>query len=295
MAATALAGLGNQACGQDSRNEFRLNYSLASCMYGYAELATVLPEVAKSGASSIDIWPMIHGNQREQINKMGEESFAALLDQHDVTLGCLTQYKLGPFGLGDELLFAKRFGCPLIVVGGSGPKHLKGDELKSAVGKFAQQMRPHLEQAAECNVTIAIENHGNNLIESPDSMKWLIELCDHPNLGIALAPYHLPQDPHAIAKLIRDIGPRLSVFYAWQHGMGSVEKLPKEQELLQMPGRGDLDFAPLVNALRQINFAGPTEVFMHPVPRGVPILETPEAVTAEVNRGRVYLNGCLNA
>jgi hypothetical protein len=34
---------------------------------------------------------------------------------------------------------------------------------------------------------------------------------------------------------------------------------------------------------------------MHPVPRGVPILDTASAVTAEINRGRAYLAKCLAA
>ena len=68
-----------------------------------------------------------------------------------------------------------------------------------------------------------------------------------------------------------------------------MKKLPKEQELLQMPGRGDLDFAPLIKALSDINYHGWTEIFMHPVPRGVPILETTKEVTAEINSARDYL------
>lgn len=292
LAATSFAGLAAPASAQSPA--FRLNYSLASCLYGYADLAAIMPEVAKTGATSIDVWPMVHGNQREQIDAMGEDAFRELLRRHEITLGCLTQYKLGPFGLTDELSLANRLGCPLIVTGGKGPKNLTGLTLKAAIANFAQQLTPHLELAARCGVTIAIENHGNNLIDRPDSLKWLIELCDHPNLGIALAPYHLPQNPQAIADLIVALGPRLSVFYAWQHGMGSMKKLPKSQELLQMPGRGDLDFAPIVAALQKINFAGPTEIFMHPVPRGVPILESPQAVTAEMNRARDYLDGLLN-
>ena len=41
-----------------------------------------------------------------------------------------------------------------------------------------------------------------------------------------------------MARLIEDLGNRIKLFYAWQHGMGAATKLPKEQELLQMPGRG---------------------------------------------------------
>ena len=86
-------------------------------------------------------------------------------------MGCITQYKLGPFGLQAEMRLAKRLGCPTIVTGGRGPRGLKGADLKSAVQKFIEQMKPHLTVAEETGVTIAIENHGNNLIESPDSLK----------------------------------------------------------------------------------------------------------------------------
>ena len=75
--------------------------------------------------------------------------------------------------------------------------------------------------------------------------------------------------------------------------MGCMTKLPKEQELLQMPGRGDLDFAPLLSALAEVEYQGWTEIFMHPVRRGIPILETTEQVTAEINRAREYLTSCL--
>ena len=88
-------------------------------------------------------------------------------------------------------------------------------------------------------------------------------------------------------------GVQPTMFYAWQHGMGCHVKLPKEQELLQMPGRGKLDFTPLVAALRDIKYAGWTEIFMHPVPRGIPILDSTKAVTAEINRSRKYLSKCL--
>lgn len=273
---------------------FRPRYILASCMYGYTRLDEIIPEVPKIGASAIDIWPRVHGNQREQIDQMGENSFRELLHRHRVNLGCLTQYKLGPFGLEQEFEFAQRLKCPLIVTGGKGPKDLSGSELKAAVRKFTEQMKPHLEKARSCGVTIAIENHANNLIQSPDSLKWLVEFSGK-NLGVALAPYHLPQEPDKLAALIRSLGNRIRMFYAWQHGMGCMKKLPKEQELLQMPGRGDLDFRPLLEALADVKYDGWTEIFMHPVPRGIPILDSTAKVTREINRSRQYLEKLLKA
>jgi sugar phosphate isomerase/epimerase len=258
-------------------------------MYGYADLNEIVPEARKVGATAIDIWPKVHGNQREQLDTMGEDKFAELLKNHNVTLGCITQYKLGPFGLQNEMKLAHRLGCQTIVAGGKGPVGLTGKELKSAVGKFVEQMKPHLAVAEETGVTIAIENHGNNLIDSPDSLKWLAELRSSKHLGIAFAPYHLPQDATLLSQLIHELSDSIEMFYAWQHGMGCSQILPKEQELLQMPGRGELDFAPLIAALRDIKYTGWTEIFMHPVPRGIPILETTADVTAEINRSRNYL------
>lgn len=163
----------------DAKEGWSLNYLLGSCMYGYLYLGEILSEVRKTGANAIDIWPKVHGNQREQ------------------------------------------------------------------------------------------------------------------PLAIALAPYHLPQQPEMLADLIRALGDRIRVFYAWQHGMGCMTRLPKEQELLQMPGRGELDFKPIVAALKEIDYQGWTEIFMHPVPRGVSILETPAEITAEINRSRDYLEKCV--
>ena len=77
-------------------------------------------------------------------------------------------------------------------------------------------------------------------------------------------------------------------------GMGCSKKLPKEQELLQMPGRGDLDFRPILAALERINYQGWTEIFMHPVPRGIPILPSAGEVTSTIAEARRYLESVGN-
>ena len=221
---------------------------------------------------------------------MGNDAFAELLATHGVGLGMSTRFDLGPFGLEEEMAFAQEFGASLIVTGSQGPKDLTGEELRAAVAEFAEALKPHIAAAEKHGITISIENHSSALIESPDSMRWLIEFTDSPHLGIALAPYHLPDDAQLVAQLIEDLGQGLALFYAWQHGMGCHKKLPKEQELMQMPGRGDLDFAPILSALKKTAFSGWTEIFMHPVPRGIPILDTAADVTDEINRARHYLD-----
>jgi len=273
---------------------FQLRYIVGSSMYGRMALSDVLSEVRNAGAQHIDIWPEHHANHREQIETMGHRRFAAMLKQYQVELGILTHYDLGPFGLQDEMRVAKKLGGSMVISGSRGPGNLKGQALKTAVREFVEKMKPHIVAAEQMGITIGIENHANSLIDSPDAIRWLAEFTPCRYLGIALSPYHLPQDPVLIAKLITDIGNCFVHFYAWQYGQGCHKKLPKQQELMQLPGRGEMDFVPIIAALKEINYSGWTEVFMHPVPRGISILPTAAEVTSEINGVRNYLDLCLS-
>ena len=224
---------------------------------------------------------------------MGHEKVMELLAKHGVKLACSTRYDLGPFKLEPEIPVVKKFGGSVIVTGGSGPVGLAGDDLKKAVNEFVEKLKPTLAKAGESGVTIAIENHGKNLIDAPDSLRWLAEFGKDLPLGIELAPYHLPQDTALLAGLIKELGNKINVLCAWQFGMGCMKPMPKDEELQQMPGRGKLDFTPLLRALKDIRYEGFTEIFMHPTPRGIPILPTAAEVTAEINRSRAYLEKCL--
>ncbi len=269
---------------------FRLNYIVSATMYGTTPLADVLPEVRKTGAAAIDIWPLPHGDHREQIDAIGVDQAATLFETHQVRLGAITRYDLGPYRICEELPLLERLGGKLLVCGAA---RQEGDSEKERVQKFVERMKPHVAMAEERGATIGIENHGGTILNTPSAVRYFAEYATSPKLGIALAPYHLPQNPHAIAGLIEDLGNKLVFFQAWEHGLGCSEKLPKEQEMMQLPGRGELDFAPLLAALRKINYPGYTEIFMHPMPRGVPIRDTTDAVTAEIRRARDYLERCL--
>ncbi len=279
----------------ESAVPWKLNYMLASSMYGNLSLAEILPEVKKTGATAIELWPKKHGTQREEMDALGHDKFADMLKEHGVDFGGTTRYDLGPFKLEKEIAIVKKFGGTFIVTGGKGEwKNVKPPQLKANVKDFVETMKPHAALAAESGVTIGIENHINNLIDKPDSLKWLADgIRNMPGIGIALAPFHLPQDPALLAELIRHIDQKLTLFYAWEHGMGCSKPMPKEEELQQMPGRGPLDWKPLLQALKETNFTGPTEVFMHPTPRGIPILPTAAETTAEIVRGEKHLDSLI--
>jgi sugar phosphate isomerase/epimerase len=271
---------------------WKLNYMLASAMYGSLPLADILPEVKKTGATAIELWPKKHGTQREELDAIGHEKFAAMLKEHGIGFGGTTRYDLGPFKLTEEIALVKKLGGSFIVTGGEGAwKGLTPDQLKANVKDFVEKMKPNAALAAENGVTIGIENHINNLIDTPDSLRWLADgIRNTPGIGIALAPYHLPQDTQLLSDLIRHIDRKMTLFYTWEHGKGCMKPMPKDEELQQMPGRGPLDWKPLLDALKAVSFTGPTEIFMHPTPRGIPILPTAAETTAEIARAKEHLD-----
>ncbi len=273
---------------------WKLNYMLASAMYGSLPLAEILPEVKKTGATGIELWPKKHGTQREEMDAIGHEKFAAMLKDHGIGFGGSTRYDLGPFGLTEEIAVVKKLGGTFIVTGGAGDYKVSPEQLKANVKAFVEKMKPYAALAAENGVEIGIENHINNLIDTPDSLLWLADaIRNMPGIGIALAPYHLPQDTKLLSGLITHIDKKMTLFYTWEHGMGCMKPMPKEEELQQLPGRGKLDWKPLLAALKATKFTGPTEIFMHPTPRGIPIMPTAAETTAEIVRAKDHLESLL--
>jgi sugar phosphate isomerase/epimerase len=275
--------------------QFRLRYILSSAMYGEMPLDVILPEVAKTGCEAIDIWCKVHGNQREQIAGMGDDAFAVLLKKFDVKLGVSTRYPLGPFGVQDEMAWLKKLGGEIVVTGCKGPKNPEGAEAKAAIQKFLEDMKPHAAKAEELGITIAIENHDNQPLYHPDSLRYFAEFNRSPAMGIAFAPHHLHQWADQIPALIRELGAKQIPFmYFQEYSEGIRAKVDKETEMKQMPGfGGGLDYRLIVKALRDIRYAGYVEIFMHPTPRGIPILPTAAEITEAINKSRAYIERCV--
>jgi sugar phosphate isomerase/epimerase len=287
---------GGRANAEPAAERWQPRWILASALYGTFPLSEILPEVAKTGADMIDLWPKPHGTQREEVDALGEEKVKEMLAAAGVRLGGIACYKVGAFKLADEFALAKRLGGEgtVLVTTAPGDGSLTGDALTAAIKAFLEKLAPSIAAAEETGGVIAIENHSSSLLQTPEGIRRFAELATHDRVGVAFAPHHLPQDAALIATLARDLGPKVKFVYAQQHGKGSKEKLPKDDEMLQMPGRGPLDFAPLMRELAAMRFAGPVEIFMHPVPRGVPILDSVAAITAEVNRARSHLLATLS-
>jgi len=207
-----------------------------------------------------------------------------------------TCYPLGPFKQDDEMRWVKKNGGVMTVCGSGkmGDADVSGAEAKAQVTAFFEKLKPHYELAEELGVTMAIENHKSSMLSSPDSIRYFVDLNPSKAVGIAFAPHHLHDAVDQIPTLVRHCGKEnLPFFYFQEHHPSSKQQMPKEEELKQLPGFGSLDYAPIVAALKEIGFSGLAEIFMHPTPRGVPVLPTAGAITEKINESRAYLQECL--
>jgi sugar phosphate isomerase/epimerase len=269
----------------------QLRHILNSALYGNLSLDEILPEVAATRSEGLDLWCLPHGDQREQVEKMGLEAFAEMLTKTGVKISTFTRYKLGPFGLQDEMKVVKQLGGKMIVTGTGGPNDVSGAEARTAMKAFLEKLKPHADAAGEHGLQLTIENHKKSLLSTPDSIRAWAELADHPAIGVCFAPHHLHEHVDDMPKLIRELGAKkLNFIYLQEHGIGAWQKEPKEIELQQLPGYGTLDYKPILTALRDIGFSGYANIFMHPTPRGVPILPTAKEISAAVLKARDYID-----
>ncbi|MDF1754153.1 MAG: sugar phosphate isomerase/epimerase [Verrucomicrobiales bacterium] len=278
---------------------FKIRYTLSSAMYGDLPLEEVLAEVKNAGAESVDIWRKKHATHREQIEEIGDEAFQSLLTQYDTRMAVSTCYPLGPFKQDDEIRWVNKNGGNLTVCGSGRMGKINdpvGAEAKSQVKAFFEKLKPHYELAEEMGITMAIENHKNSMLSSPDSIRYFAEMNPSKNVGVAFAPHHLHDAIEEIPKLISELGAKNIPFvYFQEYHPSSKKTMSKVHELKQMPGFGSLDYLPILAALRDIKFNGIAEIFMHPTPRGIPMLPTAKEITWAINQSRAYLDDCLKS
>jgi sugar phosphate isomerase/epimerase len=119
--------------------------------------------------------------------------------------------------------------------------------------RFVEDLKPLVELAQKNNSSLAIENHGNALLDGLDSLEAFVDTNKSPHLGIALAPYHIQAAKASVPEAIRICGRQLFFFYAWQ----------QQPDVKQLPGVGPTDMTPWIRALAEVRYRGYVNPFMH--------------------------------
>jgi sugar phosphate isomerase/epimerase len=252
--------------------KWQMRLSTSSIHFMGLPIEQACERIAKLGFEAIDIWSAHEGcpHLDDVAGRLSAEGLKKLLAKHKLKLFAFSVYA-GGYERYAELLGKAGGG---VAVRGSGPA-CKPQELTTRMRQFIEQLKPLMELAEKHNSYLAIENHGNALLCSLDSLKAFVDINTSPRLGIALAPYHIQTLKASVPEAIRICGKQLLFFYAWQHYPDSE----------QLPGVGPTDMTPWIKALADIRYRGYVNAFMHGHPE-------PDVMALNLVRARDYLRDC---
>ena len=249
-----------------------LRLSASSIIFTRLPVEKACEKIAELGFEAVDIWsPHAHCPHLDEVaTRLGPAGLKELLTKLALKLYAFSVYA-GGYPKYAELL--GRAGGGVAIRGSSGP--CKPAELAPKMKAFLEALKPEVELAEKYNSYLAIENHGDALLDSLDSFKAFVDLNKHPRVGLALAPYHIQARKQAVEEVITTSGRQLLFFYAWQNA-------PDTQ---QLPGIGPTDCAPWLAALAKVGYSWYVNPFMHGEPE-------PEQAAAALAKSRAYLKEC---
>jgi sugar phosphate isomerase/epimerase len=248
---------------------WRLRLSTSTIPFSSLSIEDACARVAALGFEAVDIWSAYENcpHLDDALNRLGADGLKELLAKHKLKLYAFSTY-VGGYAKYAELL--GKAGGGIAVQGSAAPS--KPEELTRRMKSFLESLKPLVDLAEKHNSYLAIENHGQALLNSVDSFKAFVDLNHSTRLGIALAPYHVQSLGASVEGAIRICGSQLLFFYAWQNQPG----------LGQLPGHGPSDFKPWLAALAKIPYRWYVNPFMHGHPE-------PDAMSAALARARDYL------
>lgn len=261
-----------QAAEEKSERKWKMKLSTSSIQFSSLPIEEACRRIAALGFSGIDIWCAYQncGHLDDCLERLGPEGLVALLKETKLELTAFSTY-VGGFAKYAKLL--GEAGGGVAVQGSAAP--CDPAELTARMRQFLEELKPLVELAEETGTHLAIENHGHALLDGLDSFKAFVDLNESPQLGLALAPYHLQAIEASTPKAIEICGKQLFFFYAWQNA----------PELKQLPGHGPTDCKPWIEALARIDYPRFVNPFMHGHPE-------PEVMTKALAKSKSYLEEC---
>ena len=233
-----------------SRTSARLRLSTSSIHFKDLPIEEACTRIAELGFEAIDLWSAYDRcpHLDDALNRLGPDGLRNLLARHRLALCSFSTY-VGGYAKYAELL--GRAGGGVAIQGSAGP--CAPSELTARMRGFFDSLKPLTDLLESHRSHLAIENHGQSLLDGPDSFRAFVDLNPYPRVGIALAPYHLQALGASVPEVIRIAGSQLLFFYAWQNA----------PEVRQLPGHGPTDLAPWLAALAEVRYGGYVNPFMH--------------------------------
>jgi len=228
------------------------------------EIERVFDLAVKNGYDGVEIAPFTLADDVRQINQEEREKIVAAAKARDLQIVGLHWLLVKPEGLyinhPDDALRAKTveyvnalsefcgdLGGKIMVFGSPKQRNLQdGWSPEETWQRTVDAFRACMPAAEKAGVTICIEplarTETNFLNTAEDGMR-LVEAVDHPNFQLMVDVKAMSDEPRPYAEIIKNVGKYVKHVHA-------------NDANLRGPGFGDVDYAPIVAALRDIRFDG---------------------------------------
>jgi sugar phosphate isomerase/epimerase len=221
--------------------------------------------VASLGYHGIEIAPFIFADSADQITPDQRRDIRRTAEQRNLQLIGLHWLLVKPPGLhitrpdpatrkrtADYFLTLTQLcadlGGHVLVIGSPHQRSLQpGVSPDQALNNAIEVFRPSLDLAAKTNVTLAIEPlrpAQTDFITTAAQGLDLVRRINHPNFQLHLDVIAMSSEPKPIPDVIREGAPHLAHFHVNDPNM-------------QGPGMGDLQYEPIIAALREVHYLAP--------------------------------------
>jgi sugar phosphate isomerase/epimerase len=274
--------------------------SICSASYGRADLFTIADRLAALGYDGVEITVMYHADpaetsaqKRREIRRHLEKCGLAISGLHFIFGAGLKMAADDPKDrarvtehIDTVTELAHDLGAPIIVVGGGGVRAVPAT-LDRATGE--QRVIEVLGNSARCaerlGVAIgleAINRYETNLGRTLADCKRFVQAIGSPAMKVVGDTFHMNIEEASMAEAIRDAGPLLA-------------HLQVEDSHRLSPGGGHIDFPPIIEALRRIDYKGYLSFEFFWIAPELLYLPTFEACDAEAARGLQSMRALLRA
>lgn len=246
------------------RAEPTVKYAICNELYEDWDFADLCRNVAKVGYTGLEVAPFtlaplvtdISAAQRREIRRTAEDAGLAIIGLHWL-FAKTTGFHLNSSDAAvrdktaDYLKELTRccadLGGDLMVLGSPAARKIDPSISEDQAYEFAAEtLRKTGPTLAECGVRLCIEPLApkeTDFLQSADEGATLMRMIDHPNVVLHLDVKAMSAEGEPIPAIIRRHAPHTGHFHA-------------NDPNLRGPGMGEVEFAPIFQALRQTNYSG---------------------------------------
>jgi sugar phosphate isomerase/epimerase len=145
-----------------------------------------------------------------------------------------------------SLRLARRLGASGVTMQ-SGPEPGRGEDWRIIASSVVADFRALGDYSELLGLNITVELHKEMLMATSQQALDLMEMIDHPSVGVAVDPSHATFAGERAADVVRALGSLVKHVHL-RDGRG--------KDIMVVPGDGDVDFSELSRSLLEVNYRG---------------------------------------